>query len=480
MKLFFIEWSGKEFGLPGVVREIKKQGHEIAYWSGFHLDEEINRADFLGTIFHEYEDARTGFGSPQVDDAAFPPPGEELLKSLYETESTILIMMNKRFEWMGENQKKHLYYQYVRYWDGILNQIKPEAIIYPSAPHSLYDLVIYGLAKLKGIKNIIFELTAIYDRSIVMNDFTAGSERLRKELGANAGKNFTPDDLAPDIRKYFDSQTQVGGSPTPYVIKSLSSIYSPKNIAKRKISAIWTSWRQGEFLERIGSRLLRLGRGTPQKEYESLQTEPDYSKKYIYFTLHYQPECSTSPLGGVFVDQLLAVEILSQSLPQDWLIYIKEQPFQWKPRGATYFKYRFEGYYKILAKLPNVRLVPIATDTFRLIENAVAVASIAGTAPWEGLFRGKPGIYFGYPWYRDCPGVFRVHDATSCREVVEKIQKGFVPDRQQVINYLYSFQNVCPNLFRAQNVKEITSISFEENIINHVNAIKSELSSANI
>ena len=127
----------------------------------------------------------------------------------------------------------------------------------------------------------------------------------------------------------------------------------------------------------------------------------------------------------------MAVETLSYCLPKDWFIYVKENPFQWKPRGAIYFSYRYEGYYEAMSRLKNVRLVPVDTDTYTLIENAKAVASVAGTAPYgEGLFRGKPGIIFGYPWYRNCHGIFKVNNVASCLEALNKIKDGFKVDHQ--------------------------------------------------
>lgn len=477
--MFFIEWSYKELGLTDVVLEFQKRGHDISYISGFDLDKNYNKSDFPGTIFHDYHDARAGKTPPEVDDSAFPPPSEDLIKKLLDIESTILILMNKRFEWMGENQKKHLYYTYIQYWDGIIKKLRPDAIIMPSAPHTIYDLVIYGLAKLYNIKIIIFEQTSLYDRSIIMNNYTEGFKRLQKQLLEDKGKNFLISDLEPDIKGYFDNQTNPNESSTPYAIKSLGSIYSKKNIVKAKSTAIFRSFQDKVFFERLGKRIMRIGKGSPKKEYESLQTEPDYSKKFIYFPLHYQPECSTCPLGDVFVDQLLAIKILSFCLPKDWIIYVKEQPFQWKPRGPVYFKYRFEGYYKILADLSNVQLVSIDTDTFKLIENSVAVASITGTAPWEGLFRGKPGIFFGYPWYRDCPGLFKVRDVESCRQALQNIKNGYTADKQDIINYLASFQKVSPNLFRAPHIQVLSSNNVEQNIKNHVDTICTELNLSN-
>lgn len=475
MRLFLIEWSGKEQGMIDIVKRLKEQSHEIVYWSGCGLDSQVNKSEFPNTIFHEYGDARAGISSPQVDDSSFEPPSESLIKKLYETESTILIMMNKRFEWMSENQKKHLYYRYIQYWDGVIKKYKPEAIIGPSAPHTVYDLVLFGLAKLYGIKTIMFELTAIYDRSITMKDFAIGCDPLKKQLIEDQNRNFSVSDLELDIRKYYDNQINPEESSTPGMIKVLGSAYSPKNIMKAKSTAVFRSLRDKNFVERVGNRLLRFGKGNLKKEYESLQVKPDYSKKYIYMPLHYQPECSTSPLGGIFADQILAIEILSYCLPDDWVIYVKEQPFQWKPRGTIYFSYRYKGYYESIAKLKNVKIVPIDTDTFSLIENAQAEASVGGTAPWEGVLRGKPGIIFSHPWYQDCHGIFKVQDVESCKKAINNIVCGFKIDKRKIINFLVSFQKVALNGFRAPHMQGMSPINVEQNIENHLRMINTEL-----
>lgn len=476
MRLFFIEWTGKECGLVDVVRQIKNRDHEIVYWSGLNVESLIDKSEFSNTIFHDYHDARAGKPSPQVDSSFFEPPSEELIRSMYETESTLLVMMNKAHEWMGENEKKHLYYTYLQYWDGVIKKYKPDAIIGPSAPHTLYDLVLFDLAKMHGIKTIMFEQTSVFDRAIILNDYKKSCEALEKQLLEDKDKIFSVEDFEADIRRYYDKQMDSLKPHIPQYIHDLNKRFSFFNILKTKSTVLFRSFRDGVFFERVGNKLLRFNKGNLKKEHERVQTSVDFDKKYIYMPLHYQPECSTCPLGGVFVDQILAIKILSFCLPKDWLIYVKEHPTQWKFRGPVYFAYRYRGYYEEITKLKNVRLVPLNTDSFELIKKSQAVATIGGTASWEGLFYGKPGIVFGYPWYKHCKGIFRVNDAASCQAVMDKIEKGYKVNPQDLINYLGSFQKVVLSAFREEYYKKISPNNVEQNINNMVKILSRELS----
>ena len=49
----------------------------------------------------------------------------------------------------------------------------------------------------------------------------------------------------------------------------------------------------------------------------------DSISEQIYVSLHYQPECSTSPMGGYFVHQDLMLDILMKVVPNNIKLYVK-------------------------------------------------------------------------------------------------------------------------------------------------------------
>lgn len=131
-----------------------------------------------------------------------------------------------------------------------------------------------------------------------------------------------------------------------------------------------------------------------------IQKDVDFSKQYVYFALHLQPEKTTSSWGGIYNDQLLALERLSMIIPDDWYIYVKENPKQ----GLFM---RGEWYYKRLSMIPKVVMVPLETNTYQLLSKCQFASTISGTVGWEAIKGGKNVLVFGWGvWYKSFPGVF--------------------------------------------------------------------------
>jgi hypothetical protein len=192
------------------------------------------------------------------------------------------------------------------------------------------------------------------------------------------------------------------------------------------------------FTGRLGvARLLRTRvRGQAfkrqlRRHYERLAREVPLDMPYVFVALHYQPEQTTCPTGSVFVDQFVMVDLVAKSVPRDWLVYVKEHPYQFF-EASIGERGRSVELYDELAALPNVRLVPFSQSPFDLIDHARAVATVSGTAGIEAVLRGRPCLVFGYAWYRGCDGVFYTPSLAACQDAIDAIASGVRVDTRNV------------------------------------------------
>ncbi|MEM0952048.1 MAG: hypothetical protein AAGI66_07910 [Cyanobacteria bacterium P01_H01_bin.74] len=136
----------------------------------------------------------------------------------------------------------------------------------------------------------------------------------------------------------------------------------------------------------------------------------DTSQPFIYFALHYQPEATTATIGGMFTDQLLAVERLAACLPVGWHIAVKENPYQSEyMRGHVFFDR--------LRAIANTTLIARDVNTYYLTKHAKFVATITGTVGWEAITGGKPVLIFGSAWYAGFPGVYQFEEGLDCNAI---------------------------------------------------------------
>ncbi|MFA6552485.1 MAG: hypothetical protein WCT19_03220 [Candidatus Paceibacterota bacterium] len=436
-KIFLIWGVDKRFDTARMIAEFEKKGHKVVYV--VHFEKII----VPGTDFVYHDNYKAGLGEPAegISYFEFPPASLDLVKKMQETESVVLTMMNRMFDNLCVDERKHIYYEMLGYWDGVLKKYKPDIIIFAMVPHSIYNYILYSLAKLYGIKTVMFEDTWISDRLLKYYDLYEGSPELKDAIRRHQGRNFITDDLSDDLKEHFLTQSNSGKEDfTPVYINFFKGEAAGLNILKKKIKALKNTLKDGVFLKYAWNYALKFFMPNLKREYENLEVMPDFNKNFVYVTLAFQPERTTSPQGDIFTDQILMIEILSSSLPENWVIYVKEHPAEWVLKTCiSYSSSRYAGYYKRIARLPNVKIVPIGTNNYELIKNCRALAACAGTAGWEAIIRGKPVLNFGYPWYRDFPGAFRITDVSLCKLAFKKIMDGFKPSEKMIINYLKSF-----------------------------------------
>ena len=86
-----------------------------------------------------------------------------------------------------------------------------------------------------------------------------------------------------------------------------------------------------------------------------ISTESRYG---VYF-LHVQPEANTMPEAGIYFDQFQLIKKLSDAMPSDMTLLIKEHPSTFRDFD---YRYRPKGFYARLSEIRNVKICPIDTS----------------------------------------------------------------------------------------------------------------------
>ena len=437
MKILLM-WGEKESEMRTIFDALHKDGHDIVYWVGGNESEHLTPP---GAPFHDFFGAWAAQRARGLENEYIEPASRNLIDSMAPIESHILTMMNKRYNTAGVDERKHVYFTMLAYWNYVIERYKPDCVVYGVIPHSNFGNIVDELAKKKGIKRICLDDTWVGTHTLIYHDFWKGSDELRDEIKKLEHKKVSVEDLCEGFQDYWREQMGTGGVEPVYATEQ-RKMFEGWGGSFRWIRIITRTYRSGSFLRLATGYIRRLFARDLSHEYAEVVKKPDWNVPYVYFPLSQQPERTSSPQGLVYADLLLAAETLAAALPKGWELWVKEHPTQWWLRTKRFSSVRYPGYYHRLANIPNVRVVPIHTDTFALSEKAGAVAVTTGTAGWEALLKGKCPLMFGIPWWRDCPGVYPVHDVASCRKAIEEIQNGAKADKDDMLRFLFAVDKV--------------------------------------
>lgn len=442
------------------------------------------------TIFHNYNEAIKGKWAHGAAHIPLMPLDVELLNTMSTYESTALSLLDRN-DLLGAftyNSRVNTYHDHLQYWNSVLEYLKPDLILLEAIPHQLCDFIIFRLAKLKGIKTLMFNMTFFLDSITTMEDYETGQDEViagyKKLIATHA--NQQPIKLSQKtedfIRKFLGKYEENLRYDVKEGLEELAQIRSG---TLTKISREITGKVKQVFDRKKWEKKLRQ---LNEKDKESLHSQhkkpgysfaestltnaeynynlkkankykqellnyynqhcehkPDLSKPFIYCPLHLQPEATTCPLGGHFVNQLLMVRMLSASIPDGWFIYVKEHMAQF----IGWFlgePIRSKEYYQQLSALKNVKLISLDIDSYTLVDKCKAAATVTGTICLEGTLRGKHVLAFGSPInYHEMEGVTEIRTNQDLKRAIDIIQTGHKPDMNKVKLYaeathLYSYR----------------------------------------
>ncbi|MCF7844239.1 MAG: hypothetical protein K9M03_00225 [Kiritimatiellales bacterium] len=361
---------------------------------------------------------------PRIDWNTITPLDEAIIEKMRHSEAVFFTMIERydTQENLLYEERKRQYFDHLRFWNHILATKKIDLLLMYHIPHQCYDYVLYNLCKLKDIPILMIERTCSFDTFFIIDDWEESSRELGERLSKLQEEYGDPKKQIPLDKKYekhFLAQTERDAEPW-YMEQFKDQMQQKGFISKWVYVAIKILLkRTGMFVSCIISPTFwrrKINQHNTAKFYDRTAKIPDLNKPYIYVPLHLQPEATTSPMAGAFIDQERIIQLLAWCMPPDISIYVKEHPCQGE-------RMRSKEFYQSLLSIPTVTFVPKKLDTFTLTKNAVAIATATGTAGLEGLFRGVPVLMFGHRFYQYAPGVHMIRTVRDCEQAMEKILK---------------------------------------------------------
>ncbi len=287
----------------------------------------------------------------------------------------------------------------INYFESLLESLKVDLIIFHNIPHEGPDYILYQIACATGVEVLIFSQSLFSNRFFVMRKIDEGYLD-----GVNyRDHNYAAPRLVKTFRReYFYMKKRGALTKLNFFLqnfrwasKVLLSFFALLGFKRsRRYYYRFFSWLDFQF----------------NKIKHSVSAVPD-NMRFVYFPLHLQPEMTTSALGGIFCDQLLAIERVRDLIPVDWLIVVKENPKQ------TYVR-RGDSFYARLSRIPNA-LYLTDGDSASLISRCEFVGTVTGSAGWEAICGGKKVLVFGNAWYMGLPGTFKFHNNLKINEILE-------------------------------------------------------------
>ena len=280
------------------------------------------------------------------------------------------------------------------------NQI--EEILFQATPHNLPNWVLAKTAEIAGIKVKLIQTSPLPWRYWIVEGLDEQKPVFPESVILNS------DDIGL-IDKYIELNQNDYKSALPE--------YEKKRLDSRK-GKYW-SWKKEfkDILQHPPKALTIISKRKNYRLYNSLAKYPGNNQKYSFF-LHYQPERTSLPEAYHYSNQWLIIKKIAANLPDGAILYVKEHPSVFTNNFDT--RYRNEDFYKDIAKLDNVQLVPLDCDTFEMIDNAQAIITITGTVGVQAIIRNKAVITFGTAAYRKLKNVYEIKNNIDFQEILKQ------------------------------------------------------------
>lgn len=494
------------------------------YWFTEMENNELVKSYFPDTIVHNYYEAVKGLNPPHLEKIiSLKILDDELLKEFSQHETVCLKMLDRNDVNNSFNYQQRLehYHDLLSYWYGVLESLKIDIVVFENIPHQLCDYLIYLIAHKLNKKVIIFNFTLFFDKITILEKIEYGSTHIISEYQKQV-KNGIPNKvlLSEKAEQYFQKTLGKYDDNLRYDVKEMIVEHAKiknQNLLLKKLTSYFIIFLKVFNISKFNKRLLfikslnkpsndaitykqtkktfresnmsvleytyylflanRLKKKNLNYYNQHVQQKIDWDAPFVYCPLHFQPEATTSPLGGYYVSQYLMLSMLSKSLPKGWKLYVKEHMFQFIPHFSCE-PTRTKEFYNRLKRIPNVEFVSLEIDSYTLIDKCKVVATVTGTVCFEAVTRGRPVFAFGNPTiYQNCEGIFNTGNLEQLKESFTLVINDYQPDINRVKTYIKIVDEMSfPGSIGGEYTLSLLGINRQLNADGHYQALVKYLS----
>ena len=313
----------------------------------------------------------------------------------------------------SENQILNLLEQECRFFEKILDEIKPDFLcLLVTVSHN--ETLLYRMCRARGIKVLMTIPSKFRNRMMISeNEYSVDSvasipNNLPKKTDEEIQNFWKSQDLHQHVnavlKENFDSHALIR-------YKGILKFFLTRRTesSKKRYSNFGIT-RMSVLKEKISRSIKRKIR----KKFIDANFEKKINDaNFVYYPLHYEPERMTLTAGHFYVNQLSVIADIAKSLPPGFKLYVKEHP------GQRVHGWRKISYYKQIMEIPNAILIHPQVKQEDIMNKCSLVLTICGSSGLEAAFYKKPSIFLADLGYSMIPSI---HLLKSLNELPEAIR----------------------------------------------------------
>lgn len=374
----------------------------------------------------------------------------------------VMFMMNRihRFYSYSFSDRDRLYSNHIKGVIGLFNKLNPDFCLFTNMPHEVFDFIIYKLAEYRKIsirylmhgmqmETYYQILEKIKENDPRLRDYKEEEDFLNKDMNLLLNKFKNPDYQHFYMKSNYEPPSRRFTGFKKYIFKLqthlnfLKEIYKKNKLLKYLFVSVFY-----HYVETFNSKSLLKKYGIPKLENDT---------KYIYVPLHYQPELTTSPMGGNFYDQIEMIDLLDRNCPNDYKIVVKEHPKQKINFGRDYI------FYEKLLEFKNIIFLNKSISNKEIFKLSEVIATISGTVGFEAICHGKPVLVFGEPFYMHYKSSIKINDDSDFLNYIKNIDQTVIEDDSQLNKFLNNCEKYFHYGFMNMEYSHLSNLTLEEN-----------------